>query len=95
MPLPNHPVTRAPRAWLMPAAEFKALRKSTGLSQRVLCNTIGISRSTLQSYERGLQPAPKNVILLLRVLATKRESILSGKRQDILAYIDAPFDVSL
>lgn len=85
----------ARRPWIVPGTEIRSLRKRTGLSQIAAAKALGICTASLKNYEHGKYPAPKGVITLLQVLAAKRESLITGKRRDILEYIDATFDISL
>lgn len=48
------------------ADEIKALRKSTGLTQLEFCDKYGIPRSTLQSWEGGINCPPPYVVELLK-----------------------------
>ena len=86
---------RPPRPWLITPKELIALRKAAFLDQRTLAKTIGVGRSTIQNYEKGIVPAPKYVILLLHVLAAKRKAMIQQKRQDLMEYLDAHIDVSI
>lgn len=83
------------RARIIAPEDFKALRKSTGLSQGAAGKAIGLCRTAISMYERGLRPAPKYAITLLQILAAKREALITGKKRDIMEYFDAPFDLSL
>lgn len=83
------------RPVLISPAEFKALRKSTGLSQRGLAHALGLATITVGYYERGKRPAPKHVITLMQILAAKRQALITNHRQAIFDAIDAPFDISL
>ena len=87
--------SRKPRQQLIAPMELRALRKTTGLSIRKAAVAIGIGCRTLEAYELGEEHAPKAVILLLQVLAAKRQALMTGKRKDMLDFINAPFDLSL
>lgn len=87
--------TRTPRTEIMTAAEFRALRKSTGLHMGQAAVALGIGRRTMGSYELGEVPAPKLVITMLQVLAAKRQAMITGRRKDMLDFLGQPFDVSL
>lgn len=79
----------------MTPQEFKALRKSTGLTQSAAAKAVGVCHNTIFVYEAGERPATKAVITLLQILAAKREALITGKKRDIMEYLDAPFDLSI
>lgn len=83
------------RPYLMSPSEFAALRKSTGLSRVAAAKALGMGPTALQDYEQGNRAAPKHVITLLRLMAAKREALITGHKRDILEYIDANFKISL
>ena len=86
---------RKPRQQLISPMELRALRKTTGLSIKKAAVAIGIGCRTLEAYELGEEHAPKSVILLLQVLAARRESIMTGKRKDMLDFLGQPFNTSI
>jgi DNA-binding transcriptional regulator YiaG len=86
---------KKPRQQIITPRELAALRKSTGLSAKKAAVALGIGHRTMASYEIGEQHAPKSVVLLLQVLAAKRQALMTGKRKDMLDFINAPFDLSL
>jgi DNA-binding XRE family transcriptional regulator len=49
-------VNREPIPELPPAAERARLRKRRGVTQKELAETIGVSRQTVVSWERGSEP---------------------------------------
>lgn len=48
-----------------PHEGLKRLRSELGMSQEKMANVVGVTRRTLQSYERGESPIPSNVIIRL------------------------------
>ena len=84
-----------PRAFVISQAELRALRKRAGLTQPAAAKLLGVNEKTYQSWELRDVAAPKSAVIVLQIAAARRESILSGKRQEIFDLLDAPFDVSL
>jgi DNA-binding transcriptional regulator YiaG len=84
-----------PRAFTVTPAELRELRKRAGLSQKAAATLLGVCFPTYTSWERKGVAAPKAAVIVLQIAAARRESILSGKRQEIFDLLDTPFDVSL
>ena len=72
-----------PRPVLVTPQEAKALRKATGLSQPKAAAVFGISRNTISKWERGMLIVPKWAILLYRIMAAKRQALITGQRPTV------------
>jgi len=48
--------------------EFRAIRKSLGLTQEALAERLGQHRITISRYERGREPIPPVVALAMQAL---------------------------
>lgn len=83
------------RPQIISGAELRSLRKRAGLSLKSAAASVGVGIQTLVDYESDRYAAPKPVVLLLQVLAAKRESIMAGKRKDMLDFLGQPFDTSI
>ena len=83
------------RPFLITHQELRAIRKRGGLTQKTAAKAVGVSHPTYKAWERGAIAAPKAAITVLQVLAAKRESIMAGKRKDMLDFLGQPFDTSI
>jgi hypothetical protein len=57
------------------------------LSLKAAATSVGIGVQTLVDYEADRYAAPKPVVLLLQVLAAKRQALITGKRKDMLDFL--------
>lgn len=91
------PGTFAPhhRPFLITHQELRAIRKRGGLTQRTAAKAVGVCHFTYKTWERGTVAAPKAAIIVLQVLAARREAIITGKRKDLLDFLGQPFDTSI
>ena len=83
------------RPFLITHQELRAIRKRGGLTQRTAAKAVGVCHFTYKCWERGVIAAPKAAITVLQVLAARRESIITGKRKDMLDFLGQPFDTSI
>ena len=83
------------RPQIITGAELRSVRKRAGLSLKKAAVAVGVGIQTLVDYEADRYAAPKPVILLLQVLAARREAIITGKRKDLLDFLGDPFDASM
>lgn len=67
----------------MSGPEFKALRKMTGISQGAFSRLVGVSRPTVTNWEMGRRPAPKWAVIILRLLAAKRQAVITGQQSTL------------
>lgn len=68
------------RVTAMPHDEFRKLRKSTGFNQDKLAKLCGISAQSIRNYESGRTTVPKWIVFIVRVLAAKRQALITGQR---------------
>lgn len=59
------------------------MRKAAGISQYKAAAMFGISRGTVSKWERGHLIIPKWAILLYRILAGKRQALITGQRPTV------------
>jgi DNA-binding transcriptional regulator YiaG len=69
--------------WLMPADEIADLIKATGMSMAALSRYLGVHHMTVANWRYGRTPAPKMAILLLKILAAKRQALITGQKAKI------------
>ena len=56
----------------MTADEFRAIRKTKGMTQTALAQAMGISRQSVWNYETGKQPIPRLVEAFMAALEKSR-----------------------
>ena len=71
------------RAVLVAPEEVADLMKRTGMSGAALSRYLGVNRQTVNNWRYGLYPAPKMAILLLKILAAKRQALITGQKATI------------
>jgi putative transcriptional regulator len=64
------------RTWLVPTTLAVAARLRIGLSQAEFAAKLGVSRRTLQAWERGRREPPATVRTLLRIVAHRPDVAL-------------------
>lgn len=69
-----------PRQQLLPGKELKQLRRDAGFTQLSMSRLLGISHTTVRQWEMERRTAPKWYILILRILAAKRQALQTGVR---------------
>ena len=63
----------------MSPEDFKVLIKQTAMTRTALADILGITRLTLRKWERGVFPAPKMAIIILKMLVAKRQALITGQ----------------
>lgn len=76
-------VRRPPKPVLISAEDARNLRKATGLTQTKLAATFGLGVATVRKWENGTGTVPKWAILLLRIMAAKRQALITGQRPTV------------
>lgn len=76
-------VRRPPKPVLISPEEAKALRKACGMSAPKVAATFGIGRQTVFNWESGRAIIPKWAILLYRIMAAKRQALITGQRPTV------------
>lgn len=59
--------------------ESRALRKAAGLSQRKAGAFFGIGDAQICNWEAGRRETPKWAVMLYRILAAKRQALITGR----------------
>ena len=67
----------------MDGRESQSLRKATGLSQMQAAKLFGIGRATIGNWEINRRPTPKWAVLLYKILAAKRQALITGRPGDV------------
>jgi DNA-binding transcriptional regulator YiaG len=67
----------------MPADEIADLIKATGMKRSAIARYLGVHRMTVANWRYGRTPAPKMAILLLKILAAKRQALITGQKATI------------
>lgn len=60
--------------------ELRAMRKQCGISQKKLAEILGVSPPCVTQWEVGRRPAPKWAVIFYRLLAAKRQALITGQR---------------
>jgi DNA-binding transcriptional regulator YiaG len=71
------------REWIVSGRESAALRKATGMSQAKIAKLLGIGVGTVGNWEIGRRPTPKWAVLLYKILAAKRQALITGRPGDV------------
>ena len=71
------------REVIVDGRESAALRKATGMSQAQIAKLFGIGVGTVGNWEINRRPTPKWAILLYKILAAKRQALITGKPGDV------------
>jgi DNA-binding transcriptional regulator YiaG len=67
----------------MSADAIRDLIKATGMSKAALSRYLGVHRVTIANWSYGRTPAPKMAILLMKILAAKRQALITGQKAKI------------
>ncbi len=70
---------RKPRTRYVTADESRAIRKAAGLSQRTAAVLFGIGCGQVANWERGHRETPKWAVIIYRILAAKRQALITGQ----------------
>ncbi|MBS6860289.1 MAG: helix-turn-helix domain-containing protein [Clostridiales bacterium] len=54
-------------------SEIKALRESTGLTQRAFAELLGIPKRSIENWESGVSKPPEYVVRLIAFYITNKE----------------------
>jgi DNA-binding transcriptional regulator YiaG len=63
--------------------EFMALRKSCGITQAQFGRIAGISRATVCNWEKDRFLVPMWAVIILRLLAAKRQALITGQQSTL------------